>query len=107
MTETQRHRVLQALRRYPGGISSIDFLAPDVIDGGYPITRLAARIKELRSRGAEIFVDGRRNGCAIYRLHEAEPLPPPKVVTPARETDPPALFEVPPVSRSPYEEEAA
>lgn len=93
MTETQCYRVLKALRAHPDGLTQVDFLAPDVIDGGYPITRLAARIQDLRDRGAEIFVDGKRNGCAIYRLHEALPVPPPKVVTPAREPEEPALFD--------------
>lgn len=106
MTQTQSHRVLLALRSHPNGITQVDFLAPDVIDGGFPITRLAARIQDLRDNGAEVFVDGKRNGCAIYRLHEVEPVPPPKVVTPAREPEADVLFELPPVSRSPYEDAA-
>lgn len=33
------------------GITPVDFMAPNVIDGGAPILRLAARIKELREQG--------------------------------------------------------
>jgi hypothetical protein len=107
VSKTQRERVLRALRDHPDGITAVDFAAPDVVDGGHPIMRVAARVKELRDLGAEIFADGRRNGVAIYRLHEVEPLPPPSVVSPARDTEADALFELPPVKRSPWYEDAA
>lgn len=66
---TQRERVLAELRRAAaGGITQVDFFAPHVIDGGTPITRLAARIQELRGQGYTITSSGTRHGCAVYRL---------------------------------------
>jgi hypothetical protein len=65
----QRARVLAALRsRGARGVSAPDFLLPDIIDGGKPITRLAARMLELREDGHEIQVIGENHGCAVYRL---------------------------------------
>jgi hypothetical protein len=106
MTPTQTQRVLRALHDHDDGITQVDFLRPDVIDGGYPITRLAARIQELRDRGADVFVDGKRDGCTIYRLYDTPEFPPPVVVVPQDETAQPALFDVPPVRCSPYEDAA-
>ncbi len=51
---TQRERVLAALRPTP--------------DGGPPITRLAARVQELRDAGHSIVSDERRDRCVTYRL---------------------------------------
>jgi hypothetical protein len=66
---SQRARVLAALRsRGAHGVCSVDFLLPDIVDGGKPITRLAARMLELREDGHEIQVIGDRHGCAVYRL---------------------------------------
>ena len=67
---SQKARVLAALRsRGARGITQVDFLAPNVIDGGRPITRVAPRIHELRTKdGHEIAVDGERDSCAVYRL---------------------------------------
>jgi hypothetical protein len=48
MSAIQNERVLRALRR--GDVRPTDFLLPDVIDGGKPITRLGARIKDLRDQ---------------------------------------------------------
>lgn len=70
-TQSQCERVLLALMRYPR-VSVIDFLAPVVIDGGRPITRLAARIRDLRSEGYDIEHAGVVNGCASYRLADQE-----------------------------------
>jgi hypothetical protein len=78
---TQKLRVLAALRsRGARGITSVDFLLPNIIDGGKPITRVAARVLELRQENHRIVVEGERDGCYIYRLLEdaqdARPVPP-------------------------------
>lgn len=70
---TQRERVLNALHsNRHRGVAQPDFLGPDTIDGAKPITRLAARIEELRDEGVSIEVVGRRNRCAVYRLVDGE-----------------------------------
>lgn len=63
----QRDRVLARLM---GGhdVSPVDFQLPDVVDGGKPILRVAARILELREDGFQIDVIATRNQCAVYRL---------------------------------------
>lgn len=66
---TQTARVLAALTRAgDDGISAVDFAAPNVCDGGKPIMRVAARVKDLRDEGFRIETDGERNGCAVYKL---------------------------------------
>jgi hypothetical protein len=65
---TQTDRVIAALRAHPDGICSVDFLLPNVIDGGKPITRLAARILDARELGHIIVKDGERHGTAVYKL---------------------------------------
>lgn len=108
----QCHRVLRALRRHPEGICQVEFLLPNVIDGGHPITRLAARIKDLRDQGHEIEVAGERYSCAVYKLVEASAPSAPEITAPvARESNPelepePALFELP-VRNAIYGDEAA
>jgi hypothetical protein len=91
----QAQRVLRALRRHPDGVTQVDFLLPNVIDGGHPITRLAARIRDLRDQGETIIVDGERYGCAVYKLPPKQPveLPPPVVQMPEREPKPATLFD--------------
>lgn len=68
---TQTTRVLRALRLAgPRGITQADFDYRPV-DGGKPIRRLAARIKELRYDGHPIATSGvRRNQFAVYVLTE-------------------------------------
>jgi len=69
MTATQCERVLAALERSGAhGITQVDFALPNVIDGGPPITRVAARIKELRDQGHPIRNGHIRDRCRIYRL---------------------------------------
>lgn len=86
MTElTQRDRVLRALERVGShGLTQVDFQPPHVIDGGAPITRVAARIEELRGQGHRIDNRGRRDKCAVYVLaataHEPIPTPEPTPV---------------------------
>lgn len=66
---TQTNRVLAALYRAGrAGITQVDFALPNVIDGGAPITRVAARIKDLRDTGVRIEVIGTRHSCAVYAL---------------------------------------
>jgi hypothetical protein len=82
---SQKQRVLKAARAAgTTGLTSVDFLLPDVIDGGKPITRLAARIEELEADGIRFWRDGRRNGCVIYVLDAAHrpALRPPAQVAP-------------------------
>lgn len=73
MTEpSQKDRVLAALRTNPRGITQVDFSLPFVIDGGNPITRVAARIEDLEKDGHRIVVAGeRRDKCVVYRLFES------------------------------------
>jgi hypothetical protein len=66
---TQAERVLKALmRRGAQGIDATDFMLPGVIDGWPPVTRLAARIFELKGRGHDVVVVGERHGCSVYAL---------------------------------------
>jgi hypothetical protein len=73
---TQNDRLLLALERdRRRGITQVDFLLPDVIDGGAPITRVAARINDLRDRGHRIDTRGERDSCVIYVLAEPAAVP--------------------------------
>lgn len=65
---TQTERVLAALRNHPRGITAVDFLLPNVIDGGTPITRVARCVGELRDAGHRIDNIGRRDKCVVYKL---------------------------------------
>jgi hypothetical protein len=65
---TQRERVLRALRRAGAtGLTQADWLRQPTPDGGRPITRLAARVHELREEH-EITVDGMRDSFPVYVL---------------------------------------
>lgn len=75
---SQCKRVWKALERHSQGVTQADFLPPNVIDGGHPITRLAARIRDLRDDGLDIVVDGERYGCAVYKIPQPEPVPIPE-----------------------------
>ena len=93
MTLTQLQRVERAgWAAGSRGICQTDFLAPNVCDGGPPITRLAARIKDSRDAGAKWTVTGERNACAVYVL-DRESL--------ARATKPPTTTSGPPSAASP------
>jgi hypothetical protein len=50
------------------GITQVDFLGPNVIDGGKPILRLAPRINELRELGWIIKTFIEADGTARYVL---------------------------------------
>lgn len=72
---SQTERVLNALRKAgPRGITAVDFALPDVIDGGPPIMRVAARVMDLRRQGHTIIASGRRQKCQAYEL--VVPAPP-------------------------------
>lgn len=109
---TQNQRVLRMLERHPDGICAPDFMLPNVIDGGTPITRLAARIRDLRDQGEEIIVDGERHSCAVYKLKESrrasvvpsgrtgpQAASPASAAVPASSEAPEALFELVPQPR--------
>jgi hypothetical protein len=66
---TQATRVLAALGRAGDrGVTQGDWLVPGGADGAGRITRVAARVEELRSEGLAIAKVGRRDGFAVYRL---------------------------------------
>ena len=66
---TQATRVLDSLYRAgERGITQGDWLTVSGLDGRGRITRVAARVKELRNEGFEIEVAGERFGFAIYRI---------------------------------------
>jgi hypothetical protein len=68
---TQRDRVLHALQAAgERGVTQVDFMLPGVIDGGAPITRVAARIDELRRAGHQIVNAEWRQKCIVYRLEQ-------------------------------------
>lgn len=69
MNDTQLVRVLRALRAVGSrGLTATDFIRQPTFDGGAPITRLAARIDELRDAGHHIEGRGRRDACTVYVL---------------------------------------
>ena len=72
---SQKARVLRALQTHPRGITQVDFLLPDVIDGGKPITRVAARVEELADDGYRITDGGTRDECKVYVLSGAQEAP--------------------------------
>lgn len=73
---SQKDRVLRLLRqRGNRGITAVDFLGPYVADGGKPITRVAARVQDLRDAGYDVQTVGKRNQCAVYVLMDPPPRP--------------------------------
>lgn len=88
MTEkiTDEERVIRLLRaRGEQGVTMTEFLAPHVVDGGKPITRMAARVGDLRhKRGHEIRTESVKSGEALVAryvlVHDACPPAPLKVV---------------------------
>lgn len=64
---TDKQRILARLELGP--VSPVDFAAPNVCDGGKPVMRVAARVKDLRDEGYNIPPAARaENGTAIYIL---------------------------------------
>jgi hypothetical protein len=71
---TQKQRILAQLRSSGGrGVNPIDFLAPDVCDGGTPILRVAARILDLKNEGHVIDCQTEA-GVAVYVLRSEAPV---------------------------------
>ena len=113
---TQQQRVLRlALSRGEQGITAADFMLPNVPDGGAPITRLAARIRDLTNDGIRFTDGGRRQSLKVYVLDRASladaskpataPAAPLLSPVAGAAAEPAPLFTVPAVS--PYSEEAA
>lgn len=89
---TQTERVLEALRTVGDkGLTQVDFLRYPTIDGGPPITRVAARVEELRDQGYCIVSGERRDKCVVYRMRPEKPAEPPMIEEPLD-----ALFALPP-----------
>ena len=102
---TQTERVERALDKAgPRGITQVDFLLPDVVDGGKPITRVGARIHDLkRKRGLAIVKHGTRDECDVYMLAKFQSFPDSAVVvaassaaSPVTPTSPPAVVTATP-----------
>lgn len=69
--KTQKQRVLESLEGAgKRGVTQADWSGAfgPTPDGGPPITRLAARIADLRGDGHFISHDGVRDQCRVYRL---------------------------------------
>ncbi len=64
---TQTERIIRAARSYRG-VCQVDLLGPHTIDGGSPITRLAARIQDAEARGYVFEIIGTRHKTRVYRL---------------------------------------
>ena len=70
--------------RSVGEVSPLDFDGGrPIVDGGKPIKRVAARVKELRDEGWKIVTD-QRDGMALYVL-VSEPGQDPNPASPERE----------------------
>lgn len=69
MSRTQKDRVLETLKAVGiRGVTQVDFIRYPTADGGPPITRLAARIDELKQDGHVIATRGTRDKCVVYTL---------------------------------------
>ncbi len=64
---TQVERVIEAARSFRG-VCQVDFLLPDVCDGGGPITRVGARIQDAEDRGYVFETIGWRDKTKVFRL---------------------------------------
>lgn len=79
---TQTDRVLQQASS-ERGVTAVDFQLPNVIDGGPPILRVAARVNELAETW-DIRVIGKRDKCVVYRNFGRLTAPP---VAPIKDRD--------------------
>jgi hypothetical protein len=100
----QCSRISRALDRHPDGVSRVDFLPPNVIDGGPPIVNFPGRIFDLIHKHHEAIEEaGERFGCKCFRrpvaAAPARPAPPVEATDPARpEPDVLQLFPLPVVN---------
>lgn len=88
----QQRRVLRWAER-TGRVCTEDFMAPLVVDQGPVITRVPARIGELKKLGYLFERDGTRDGFAVWKLHADVPAPAPVEVEPP--VEPGVLFTLP------------
>jgi hypothetical protein len=101
---SQADRVLMSLVNAGSrGVSQADWLQAGGVDGRGRITRLAARVGELRADGLNVVTDGELDGFAVYKLRAA----PSRVVV--TDEGPPAvgLFDPAPDRPSAYFSDAA
>jgi hypothetical protein len=69
---SQADRVLMSLVQAGGrGVTQSDWLQPGGVDGLGRITRLAARVGELRDDGLNVVTEGESDGFAVYKLRAA------------------------------------
>lgn len=68
--QTDNARVLRALQSGPVRVT--DWSGFTTPDGGKPILRMAARVKELRNAGWPVERTGRHNNCAVYELGQGK-----------------------------------
>jgi hypothetical protein len=92
---SQADRVLMSIVQAGSqGVTQGQWLQTGGIDGLGRITRVAARVRELREDGLNVVTDGERDGFVIYKLRaapkrvvEAKPEPPADSLFPAPESD--------------------
>lgn len=105
MGPSQTERVIKAARSYRG-VCRVDFMAPDVVDGGPPILNFPGRMFDAERAGHSFEMIGKRHGCKVFRLidveRDAAPSPPDDETDPSpsggvslntEQDDEPALFE--------------
>jgi uncharacterized lipoprotein YddW (UPF0748 family) len=88
---SQADRVLMSIVQAGSqGVTQGQWLQTGGIDGLGVISRVAARVDELKDDGLNIVTEGKRDGYAVYKLRAA-----PRVVE--AEPEPPAdsLFDIP------------
>jgi hypothetical protein len=103
---TQADRVLMSLVQAGSqGVTQGDWLAPTGADGLGRITRVAARVGELREDGLNVVTEGERDGFSVYVLRAA----PKRVVVDSSGSPAGSLFEAAPARprTSAYFDEAA
>jgi hypothetical protein len=101
---TQADRVLMSLvQACSQGVTQGQWLQTGGVDGLGRITRVAARVGELREDGLNVVTDGERQGVAVYKLRAA----PERVVVDGSGPPADSLFEAGPARPSQYFGEAA
>jgi hypothetical protein len=99
---SQADRVLMSLVHAGSqGVTQGQWLETGGVDGLGRITRVAARVGELREDGLNVVTDGERDGFAVYKLRAA-----PRVVVDNTEPSADSLFDTP-ARPSMYYDEAA
>lgn len=107
---SQNDRVLLLLKQRKAaerGLSTVEMIRIPTADGGKPITRLAARVRDLQDRGYRIRSERRLDGTSTYFL-DGDPAP--ETAPAAGEPSGSELFDVHefnPPPRGAYDSEAA